>query len=670
MSVMQMKMFDERFHSQLNTPVQASTSMPQTAQLSYALAHSIDGALLHQDAILKEMRIIQDGGDSNVDAETDIGTAVLHNLRGKDRTAEWFDLDNALKGPCHIAKLLIKKLQDSRSKPGKPYRLNEEQLQCTALFVSALDKGFQSRKDRAKPWLHPAQVLMTILTDGGGGCGKTTLAVEVILPLLETYFRPEGVLRRAPSNKPARLISGRTMHSGTGLTPDNSLRTAALALNAQSQHKLAITHADAGVLHIDEASQLQAEMNHAAALRTTYARETRFTLDRNNYSGPLERYGKIAILWYSLDHLQLPPVPESSSMLAPLEGTSDEHKVGARIFRNAEFVFQFHTAMRFTDPILIQILEAMRTKGGKKLTDEQWQALMKTEQRKELAADVGAARPDYSNYYHVCYCWSVITMASFMLARVSAKKAGQTLFYAQAVDQALSLIQHTEREEFYEELLKLPNLSSTKKLPGVFCWHYGMRMKFTTTLQQPFAVQDVECTVVGFEPDEKDYDAKAALDARHCQGEHVCSFLPAAIYVQIDECDHHFLPPAPCSAHRSTGYDDGCLNCTSAVRPGVFAVKPLLRRFKYFYDSKNKSRYTNVQRKQFPLMPAQAMPLYAMQGVTADPGMFAYWFFPQRCSPTVRWLIVYVLCGFPTCPHEIYILYTICAYKNLLLRIY
>ena len=58
-------------------------------------------------------------------------------------------------------------------------------------------------------------------------------------------------------------------------------------------------------------------------------------------------------------------------MLASVEGTSLEHKVGARIFRNAERVFQFHTAMRFTDKVLIEILDAMRTPGGKKLTREQ-----------------------------------------------------------------------------------------------------------------------------------------------------------------------------------------------------------------------------------------------------------------------------------------------------------
>ena len=139
----------------------------------------------------------------------------------------------------------------------------------------------------------------------------------------------------------------------------------------------------------------------------------------------------------------------------------------------------------------------------------------------------------------------------------------------------------------------------------------------------------------------------AALDAHHCQGEHVCAFMPKAIYVKIDDCDQHFLPPAPCSVHRSTGHDASCLNCASAIRPGIFAVKPLNRSFRYYYDAENKTKYINVQRKQFPLTPALAMSLYSMQGTTADPGMVAYWFFPQRCSPTVKWLIVYIMLSRP-----------------------
>ena len=225
-AVMQMMSFDKCFHTALNTPVPPSSVNLQKPQLSYAQSHSITCALFHQDAILQEMLTVQKGGELQITAETDIGRAVLHNLQFKSRTAEWIDLDSALKGPAHIAKVLIKKLQDGRSNPGRQYRLNAEQLECTALFVSALETAFARRPDTSKPWLHPAEVLMTIITDGGGGCGKTTLAVEVILPLLEAYFHPEGVLRRAPSNKPARLIGGRTMHSGQCLTSENCLRTA------------------------------------------------------------------------------------------------------------------------------------------------------------------------------------------------------------------------------------------------------------------------------------------------------------------------------------------------------------------------------------------------------------------------------------------------------------
>ena len=109
------------------------------------------------------MKTFQIGGDPEINAETVIGRAVLHNLQLRSRTAEWIDLEDALEGPTYVAKLLIKTL------PGKPYRVNAEQLECTALFVAALDKAFAKRPELSKPWLHPAEALMTIITDGGGG---------------------------------------------------------------------------------------------------------------------------------------------------------------------------------------------------------------------------------------------------------------------------------------------------------------------------------------------------------------------------------------------------------------------------------------------------------------------------------------------------------------------
>ena len=65
-------------------------------------------------------------------------------------------------------------------------------------------------------------------------------------------------------------------------------------------------------------------------------------------------------------------------MLAPLDGTTNEHKVVAKIFRDAALVSEFQQSMRFTDPTPIGILKLMRTPGGRTLSEQQWTALNNT----------------------------------------------------------------------------------------------------------------------------------------------------------------------------------------------------------------------------------------------------------------------------------------------------
>ena len=109
----------------------------------------------------------------------------------------------------------------------------------------------------------------------------------------------------------------------------------------------------------------------------------------------------------------------------------------------------------------------MREFGGKSLSEEQWQALKNTQ--------VSAEQPGIpATWYHSCYCWSVISMAAFMLARQSAREARQTLFYIQAVDQAKAIIPETNAAQFYEGLLRIPSIQKTKRLPPVVLFHLGM----------------------------------------------------------------------------------------------------------------------------------------------------------------------------------------------------
>ena len=102
-------------------------------------------------------------------------------------------------------------------------------------------------------------------------------------------------------------------------------------------------------------------------------------------------------------------------------------------------------------------------------------------------------------------------MASALVARQSAIRNMRPLVYIQAIDEPQGVDPGTNTVNLFKEMLAVPSLSQTKRLPGVVLFHQGMRMRLTTTLQQPFAVQDAECTVVGFEPDPADHHINSKI---------------------------------------------------------------------------------------------------------------------------------------------------------------
>ena len=85
----------------------------------------------------------------------------------------------------------------------------------------------------------------------------------------------------------------------------------------------------AGAWLHDEAMQTSDPLLHACALRTTYARQRAYNLDTARYAELAQSFGKVSFWALFGGHLQLPPVPKSSGILAPLAGISDEHQVGA-----------------------------------------------------------------------------------------------------------------------------------------------------------------------------------------------------------------------------------------------------------------------------------------------------------------------------------------------------
>ena len=201
-------------------------------------------------------------------------------------------MPDILKGPKHVAE----RIMEEQRKQGRV--LNDEQTLLFALWVDIHQEAFLRRPNIDSPYLPLDSWLLDIVVDGGGGCGKTMLINYFLVPICRACFGHSGVVLAAPSNKAARGIGAKTLHSLRGFTPDSSLRTAALALTTQKRVKLERTFLPAGAMLHDESSMLAGAMNHAAALLATYAREAKFRLRREDYARPRERYRRIPVLGY------------------------------------------------------------------------------------------------------------------------------------------------------------------------------------------------------------------------------------------------------------------------------------------------------------------------------------------------------------------------------------
>ena len=81
-----------------------------------------------------------------------------------------------------------------------------------------------------------------------------------------------------------------------------------------------------GIDVIDELGCVLGDLLHADALRKTYGRCVRHSLDTTKYMQPCETWGRMPCKILSGDFYQLPPVPASSPLLAPPTSQSYEHQ--------------------------------------------------------------------------------------------------------------------------------------------------------------------------------------------------------------------------------------------------------------------------------------------------------------------------------------------------------
>ena len=627
--------------------------LPMERRSHLAASLPIHVAANFQRAVAKELRVQEQSRDTRLgdDAEPSVEDIIELQLRNQakdDEACVIVPLEDALKGPGHVAWKLI---QDCKSDSTDAVEFNAEQILVIALCIWPLEQAWRSHVKRQQSARATVEKMQRLPNDlglpriaiiGGGGCGKTTIMQKVVVPTLRTFF--QRVLLTAPSNRAARGFdpSAKTLHSVSGMRPQDSMRTSNLHIKGdQMRKRMDANQTHAGAWVHDEALQTSAPLFNAAALRTTYAREHYYKLDTARYAKPEQIMGRISFFAVTGDHLQLPPVPKSSGLLAPMENTSDEHKAGASMFNNIHYLFEMETMKRFTDPVLISILQKMRRPQGAKLTDQEWQALLKTElDVGQLERDPATFLRDTDGWFESSYLWSIVSMACYSRAKASARKHQQTLFYCQAVDVSGQVGQSTQQDrQVYKDMVAVPSVAHTSRLPGMVLLHIGMRVRITTQVMPPWAVQDATGTVREIEASAQDKTRMSQSGDSYPAAEMQLKELPLGVYVELDKCDREFLPPLACQQHQVAGFCKECPHCRAFV--GWVLVEPITRA--WTYTDPNTGTNLDVSRTQLPLMPYHACPLYSLQGATCDPGLIAHFTMPRRADDDIKWLIVYVL---------------------------
>ena len=93
-------------------------------------------------------------------------------------------------------------------------------------------------------------------------------------------------------------------------------------------------------------------------------------------------------------------------------------------------------------------------------------------------------------------------MASYARAIISARQHQQVLLYAQAVGYSPQILPGDHG--VYERLLAVPSVAHTGCLPGIVLLHVGMRVRLTTQILPPWAVQDATGSVMEIDMCQRD----------------------------------------------------------------------------------------------------------------------------------------------------------------------
>ena len=154
------------------------------------------------------------------------------------------------------------------------------------------------------------------------------------------------------------------------------------------------------------------------------------------------------------------------------------------------------------------------------------------------------------------------------------------LFYCQAVDVSAQIAgQRKEDLDIYDRMLAVPNVALTKRLPGWVMLHPQMRVRLTTQVLPPWAVQDATGIIMEIDLSARDRQRMKSNEESHLAAEMVLEELPHGVYVKLDKCNRELSPALKCQKHAICGFCKECPACRSFE--GWVLVQPLCKQWTF-----------------------------------------------------------------------------------------
>ena len=531
------------------------------------------------------------------------------------------------------------------------FKLSAEQKVSCRWFGEAMDGTLQD-EEKQIPIAQRQQ--RSCLLIGAGGTGKTTVILRLMLTVFCHFFPgsdgEERYLITTFSHAQSDAISNdhhraTTSHAACSYrvasmrNRDMALKTREVEMKKRWMTKLLLIQ--------DEISLVPCLVENMMLYRSMRAREG-LGLDPVEYASPHKLFGCMPIVLIAGDFMQIRPCNELSLGDDLIEiGKQSKRPVLAEHFGGRDAVMSITTVVhlkktnRFQDQDLPAVTAGMRSSRPAAPMSED---LMQKLRDRRIETRMPDLESDLFRHGHVVgMYWENIARSMVERAHRDAKELDVPLYCLQAADKRHRKRSDTLEAQLTHQLLTIPNLHKTGKLPGMLLLHESMTVRLSDVLAPKHGlVKDKLAIVLKIDLHQNDQVRLKNLPPGFRQ--FFPEFMAKGVWVKVfnykrSPMKQHLLQEWELKGSQT----HACLEANDADSDSVIFIELVHANFKVDIDLTGDSEKIDVIRWQFPLTHGMLRTAFGAQGLTLEGGVVVDLRRQGGLDDDDWWLAIYVM---------------------------